>query len=302
MRDAAVRDIQVRSGSFRLAGTLSNPVESPIATLLMHPGSGPSTRDNDVYFPEIRAHLLRSGIAVASFDKRGVGGSTGDWRDAGIVEQADDVAAAGDALIGEGVTSPLGVFGHSQGGWVVIEAASRGAPVAFVISNSGPGVTAGVQDRFSLGNVARRAGLKSSDVDELLHGFDVVVALLRSGASLAEARTRLGALGLDGEPSPISFLADDEREWNLAGLILEHDPVPAMRSIGVPLLALFGADDEVVPVDESVRSFRSNVHPQLLSIAVLAGGDHRVQGGNPKRLVDGYARTLVRFISSCSRT
>src|SRR3954453_5592457 len=116
MRYAAEREIQAQSGSVRLTGTLHSPVEPASATLLMHPGSGPSTRDNDVYFPEIRASLLRSGIAVASFDKRGVGASTGDWRDAGIVKQADDVAAAVDALIGEGVTQPLGVFGHSQGG------------------------------------------------------------------------------------------------------------------------------------------------------------------------------------------
>ena len=59
----------------------------------MVPGSGPSDRDNDVYFPAIRAGLLDRGIAAASFDKRGVGESTGDWRDTGPAEQAADVAA-----------------------------------------------------------------------------------------------------------------------------------------------------------------------------------------------------------------
>ena len=59
----------------------------------MHPGSGPSDRDNDVFFPPIREHLLDAGVAVCSFDKRGVGGSTGRWEEAGIVEQADDLLA-----------------------------------------------------------------------------------------------------------------------------------------------------------------------------------------------------------------
>ncbi len=84
---------------------------------------------------------------------------------------------------------------------------------------------------------------------------------------------------------------------NRAGLILDHDPVPAMRSITVPLLAVFGADDEVVPVDKSVTAFRANVPSQLPSIAVLAGGDHRVQVGDPKHLADGYAGALVEFIN-----
>ena len=66
----------------------------------MHPGSGPSDRDNDVFFPPIREHLLDAGVAVCSFDKRGVGGSTGRWEEAGIVEQADDLLACLHELVG----------------------------------------------------------------------------------------------------------------------------------------------------------------------------------------------------------
>jgi len=46
----------------------------------MHPGSSPSDRPNDIFVPPIRDRLLRSGFAVCSFDKRGVCGSTGDWK------------------------------------------------------------------------------------------------------------------------------------------------------------------------------------------------------------------------------
>ena len=80
----------------------------------MHPGSGPSDRDNDVYFPPIREHLLAHEIAVCSFDKRGVGRSTGRWQNAGIVEQADDVLACIRSLLDDdAVSKPIGLFGHS---------------------------------------------------------------------------------------------------------------------------------------------------------------------------------------------
>ena len=85
--------LTVARGPVTLAGSLWLPQAAPLATVLMWPGSGPSDRDNDVFFPPIREHLLGGGLAVASFDKRGVGGSTGDWRDAGIEEQADDARA-----------------------------------------------------------------------------------------------------------------------------------------------------------------------------------------------------------------
>src|SRR5947207_18464 len=88
----------------------------------MHPGSGPSDRDNDVLFPPIREHLLRAGIAVCSFDKRGVGGSAGSWLEAGLYEQAGDLIAALAVFESESRRGlPLGLFGHSQGGWVVVE-------------------------------------------------------------------------------------------------------------------------------------------------------------------------------------
>jgi alpha/beta superfamily hydrolase len=92
-----------------------------MATVLMHPGSGPSTRDNDVYFPQVRAVLLDAGIAAASFDKRAWGDSTGDWREAGIAEQAADATAALEAVRAAVDSGPIGLFGHSQGGWVMIE-------------------------------------------------------------------------------------------------------------------------------------------------------------------------------------
>ena len=74
-----------------------------------------------------------------------------------------------------------------------------------------------------------------------------------------------------------------------------------MRRIDVPVLALFGADDEVVPVAASVEVFRAEVRPDLLTVAVLPGGDHRVQAGDPRRLVDGYADVLVGFILAAVR-
>ena len=146
-------DVTVTSGDVELAGSWWEPA-APMATVLMHPGSGPSDRNNDTYFPPIRDHLLAAGIAVASFDKRGVGGSTGRWQDAGIAEQAGDAAAAISHLAAHGATSPIGLFGHSQGGWVVLEAARRTAHAAFVITNSGPGVAPAVQDRFALERAA----------------------------------------------------------------------------------------------------------------------------------------------------
>jgi alpha-beta hydrolase superfamily lysophospholipase len=98
----------------RLAGSVWRPAAKPRSLILMHPASGPSDRNNDVYFPPIRQALLAAGHAIASFDKRKVGGSSGDWTAAGIETQAADLFACASALQERVVGVPIGVFGHSQ--------------------------------------------------------------------------------------------------------------------------------------------------------------------------------------------
>jgi fermentation-respiration switch protein FrsA (DUF1100 family) len=66
-------------GGLHLAGTLHLPGSTgPHPTVLMMQGSGPSDRDNDGYFVPLRKAFLDAGIAVYSFDKPGIGASTGD--------------------------------------------------------------------------------------------------------------------------------------------------------------------------------------------------------------------------------
>jgi uncharacterized protein len=296
----SARPLQARSGPVTLAGTLWQPDGEAVATVLMHPGSGPSNRDNDVVFPQVRAVLLEAGIAAASFDKRGVGGSTGDWREAGIVEQAADATAALDAVRAAGAPERIGMFGHSQGGWVVIEATARGAPAAFVVTNGGPGVSPAVQDRFALANAARRAGCGPSDVERVLGRYDLALDLLRRGVPAAEANAILGPPA-DEELDAYGIAADDAAEWQLQRRLVDHDPCPALRRLTVPALAMFGADDEITPVAASVEAFRARVRPDLLTVAVLPGGDHRVQAGEPRRLVEGYRAALVGFVLSAIR-
>jgi uncharacterized protein len=274
----------------------------------MHPGSGASDRDNDTFFPPIRQHLLAAGVAVASFDKRGVGGSSGRWEDAAIAEQADDALACLEGLVSQvGGSAPVGLFGHSQGGWVVVDAAARSPDVAFVVTSSGPGVTPGEQERHAIRAYMRRADLPATELEEVERYFDRLVSMLRAGVSLADARRRVEAEGFPSALEALSLpvLPDDEAEWKLLAAMVDYDPRGALERIAVPVLALFGADDPIVPVDASIAVYEAAVRPGLLRVEVFAGADHRVQTGEPKALVEGYLETLVGFVlevGAASRT
>lgn len=265
----------------------------------MHPGSGPSDRDNDVLFPPIRAHLLNAGIAVASFDKRGVGGSTGRWEEASIVEQANGALACIDALVRDSLfNTPIGLFGHSQGGWVVVDAAARSGDVTFAITNSGPGVTPGEQERWASREYMHRAGIPESDIEEVDRYFDLLLSMLRSHVPFEQVHARIDAEGVPAqfETLGLPFLPEDAAVWNFMTAIVDHDPRPGLERIVVPLLVIFGAEDPIVPVAKSVEVYREAVRPDLLRLEVFAGADHRVQAGNPPEFADGYLETLTSFI------
>lgn len=302
MSEATRRELTVRSGDVSLAGSLWLPSEPPSATVLMHPGSGPSDRDNDVFFPPIREHLLESGFAVCSFDKRGVGGSSGRWQDAPIVEQGDDALAAVAALLSDPeLDTPVGLFGHSQGGWVVVDVGGRrGAPVAFVVSSSGPGVTPAQQERYATRTFLERAGTAPAEIDEAMEHFDVLVEMMRAHVPFPEVRRHIEEAELPAafERLELPLFPDDAPLWDFMLSMLDYDPRPALERIAVPVLALFGADDNIVPVEESVAVYREAVRRELLKVGVFAGGDHRVQTGDPPRMVDGYLETLSSFIAA----
>ena len=295
MLDHAVTPLEIEadSGGVRLAGSLWRPATDPVAGVLMYPGSGPSDRDNDVLFPPIREHLLRAGIAVCSFDKRGVGGSAGSWLDAGIVEQADDLLAELAVFQSETPRDlPLGLFGHSQGGWVVVEAAARGFPVAFVITNSGPGVSPARQERYSLANK-----LPEGREEEALAAYDAVVAVMSECPALADGVKQLDAASVSYRKLPgLEFMFEDAAIWHLCARIFDYDPGPALSHIRTPILTLFGAADKVTPAEESVVELRKEVRSELLQVEVFPEGDHRLSQGEPPRFVDGYLDRISSFV------
>jgi uncharacterized protein len=226
--DLHVRELQAQNGDVTLAGSLWLPAGEPTAVVLMHPGSGPSDRDNDVFFPPIRRHLLDAGFAVSSFDKRGVGESTGRWEEAAIEEQADDALACLRALRQHVPAVPVGLFGHSQGGWVVVEAASRSRDVAFVVASSGPGVSPGEQERYATRAYMRDAGIPDSELDEVGRYFDGLLSMMRSGIAFEEVTRRIEAGGFPRafEQLSLPFLPESEREWKHMAALVDYDPRP----------------------------------------------------------------------------
>ena len=150
----ALKDVRFESNGVTLVGTLFQPEHPRAAVVIVH-GSGQEKRMAD-----FATRLAKDGIAVLTYDKRGVGESGGVYAgpevgtnnvDAANLEVlAADAGAAVDTLVARlpSRRTPVGLVGFSQAAWIIPLAARKHSAVQFMVFFSGPVVTAREQLRF----------------------------------------------------------------------------------------------------------------------------------------------------------
>jgi dipeptidyl aminopeptidase/acylaminoacyl peptidase len=148
-------DVRFTCSGATLTGTLATPRgPGPFPAAVWVHGSGPSLRLTYSGAPLVRA-LVDAGVAVFSYDKRGVGESTGDCcpGDSGHFNVlAADAAGALAAVERRPDIDParVGYIGASQAGWVVPLAVSRTTHlVAFTALADSPVVSYGQERAYS---------------------------------------------------------------------------------------------------------------------------------------------------------
>ncbi len=90
-------EVRFQNGDVWLAGTLLLPDTRGrrYPAMVFTHGGGPALRE---WFWGLGYLFAARGIAVRAFDKRGVGGSSGNWREASFEDLADDVVGAARLL------------------------------------------------------------------------------------------------------------------------------------------------------------------------------------------------------------
>jgi pimeloyl-ACP methyl ester carboxylesterase len=258
--------VEFASGDTRLAGTLFVPEGTgPHPALVLLHGSGAQDRNGTLPFARF---LLRHGVALLGYDKRGVGGSSGDWQKASFEALAADALAAVGFLEArpEIDAARIGLLGASQGGWIGPLAAARSSDVALVVSVASPGVTPGEQTLDLLAGELRIAGVPEDEVQEALALTRRSLEYARSGAGWEEY---LEARAKSGQRDWFPYLPLPAEKgdplWASHRLVMDYDPAPALSALRCPVLALFGGRDLGVPADKNRRAWES----------ALARGGHR---------------------------
>lgn len=309
----------------KMTGVLIEPPGAPDAKrplVVMVHGSERTSPIGGVYGYAMAAQ----GISVFVYDKRGTGGSEGEYTQnfellaedaAHALEQARSMAA--------GYYARAGFFGGSQGGWVAPLAATR-TKADFVAIGFGLVASPIEEDREQLVSEVRAAGLGEDAVALVNRLSQATAGLLLSDfhtgyealdAVRAEMADKPWAAKIEGEYSGaiMRMPSDDLRRIGRARvdnleLIWDYDAVAALKKLDTPLLWVLAGEDREAPIETTraallglakagkpidVYLFPDTDHG-MFEFTTAADGSRKVT-----RIADGYLKLLGDWIKGDAR-
>ncbi|HAW78310.1 MAG TPA: hypothetical protein DCX27_00370 [Balneola sp.] len=259
-QDLLRTNITFESGRFTLHGELLLPQNADsVPMIIFLVGSGENSSHRTIYkdFVEknLEALFIEEGYGILYFDKRGVGDSEGRWQRSNIYDRADDAKAAIDYLktINSVDPSRIGVFGHSQGGWV-----------------------AQVVGSLYRNDVKAIASIAGPVYDAELHLTNIY-----NSEFLCEGETKEKAFEKASKKaqSDINWVSvfPLKKAWRQLKEISDFDPANDLRRITDPALFVFASNDHMVYPGWALTTLNETFPdgvPDNFTLSVIPGANH----------------------------
>ena len=264
-----VTDTRFRGQGVALAGRLVLPQGgAPVPVVVLVHGAEHVSALEDYFLQRL---LPAGGVGVFVYDKRGTGGSGGEYSQDFSLLADDAVAAMREARRLAGARAGrVGYQGGSQGGWIAPLAAQR-APVDFVVVSFGLAVSVIDEDQEEIAlemslkghgpreiAAAQEIGAAAeaifvSDFTRGFRRFDEVRARYRDEPWYKDVHGNYTWFFLPLSEAEIRAKAKDFH-WHTP---FEYDPMPTLRALAVPQLWIVGTDDLLAPSAETSRRLRT---------------------------------------------
>lgn len=308
-----------------LEARLFSPTSAPAPwpTIITVSGSGPDESLQDPYTRLLLDVWCRAGIAVLTFNKRGVGHSSGTATESDFDQRASDVLAVARYARGmPGVDAHgLGLWGISQAGWVLPKAVAIDSNFAFLVMVSPPGVSPARQVQFYLEGEFRGLGLSPKQASDAALLFDRIGRYYASGIGADSVQRAITAVAAQ----PWYVKAEKHPFWHdmaAPGRVFTPSELPAAiqakpadfawtsapstyadyaadyRSIRVPTLIIYGGRDALVPIAlsqaEYDHAFRASGYSDV-RFHTFPNGDHDIQI-SIRAVETGYREMIRDFV------
>lgn len=257
-----IQDVKFESQGITLAGSIVEP-KKPLAAVVIVHGSDPVKREL-----EFAKRLAKEGIAVLTYDKRGVGESGGVYVGPSVgtnnIDPANLNLLAHDANAAvktfqtylKDKKISIGLVGFSQAGWIIPIAAGKNPQIDFMVLFSCPTITTLEQLRFQFyTNGNNQFWENHTEADAIEH--------------------------TKNDPDKYQFAATD--------------PKTSLNTLSIPGLWLFGEKDIQIPVKmciEQLNTLKAQGKPFEYTLFSKLG--HNTSSGDDTAPVDIAVQWIKR--------
>ena len=243
-------------------------------------GSGDNDRNYHGVGAALGKHFATQGYYCLTWDKPGVGKSTGDFNSQAFHDRANEVLAAVHFLQHlDGVDRRwVGAWGHSQGGMVAPLAASLSNDVGFLIVVAGWQGPAWAQDAVRVEQELRAKGFNEADVAEAARFAQRRMDLIRGDLPFEV---------LDKEQEAVmsrrwfeAVHRCDRVLFESARKLVNFDNSATWEQVKCPVLAIYGGKDvssgPSEPLLAVIRHGLAKAANDDLTIKLFADADHDI--------------------------
>ncbi|MBY0203173.1 alpha-beta hydrolase superfamily lysophospholipase [Paenibacillus intestini] len=265
----ALQSLEIPSAQGKLTGILTLPKKGAdkekLGLVLFIHGDGPIDATHSEGYKPLWERLASLGYASLSLDKRGIGGSEGNWLDQSIddrvVEAQQAIAWAKKQPMIDG--SRIGVWGASQAGWVIPKLAGK-EDLAFSILVS-PAINWLKQGEYNTRSQMAKDGHTQQEIEAQVKYDNQIKDILKHHGSYEEYTKHIRK---DEEPM-------SRERWSFVSKNFNSDATVSLHNFKTPVLLLLGEDDVNVDIQDTEGTYRKEIHPSsLLHVKTFQHTEH----------------------------
>ncbi|HSB65802.1 MAG TPA: alpha/beta fold hydrolase [Anaerolineales bacterium] len=254
LQPVRIEEITFQSGSFHVVGDLRFPEgKAPFPVVLFVHGSGPADRTGFGMYLPVMERMLRLGFAVFSWDKPGTGESTGQLNERRVIHQRAQIVLDAIDVMKEHPDIDhrwIGLWGVSQGGYVMPLALAQTEDIAFMICVSCAGTAGDDQITYQIIFQAICDGVppgKDAELKRLLSELERA-RIFETYEEYVHYREVLSALEEIGSKTTTGFGVREvipEQAWQVNDPETEvwWNPLRVIEQVRFPVLVINGDKD-----------------------------------------------------------
>ena len=283
--DFEMRDVKIPIQEGELNAKIAMPEAGQThGVIVVVHGDGAVNATADEYYKPAWEVMVDAGYAIISWDKQGVGGSSGNWLKQSMADRAGEVLQVIQWVKAQDQfdKNNIGIWGTSQAGWVIPTVVGK-TNVAFCILCA-PAINWVSQGEYHLAKSMEQEGKTQAEIEAAVESYKEEVKLLDSDISYNDY---------------ISFIGDEgyvsEDRFDFIKRNYRADATADLCNFEIPVLLVLGGQDIKVDSQETLRVYEEQVPEEMLHVEWIENTNHSML--KEEYINKSFTRTITFILS-----